>query len=148
MKQLSSVEIGRMHQFADFLETVPPEDFDLTLWVERQQRDPKSLLFGLIQRDPGCGFAGCAMGWAAYSEVFPGLRLTRDAKDVTFAGFTGYDAAAALLGVGDNQAFFFFAPSSYEDAEPGHVAARLRKFAAKVERRINRQQRPGLRVVA
>lgn len=149
MKQLNQVEIGRMRKLADFLETVPPEDFDLDGWVQQLPQGPKSIFFGLIHRHSGCGFAGCAMGWAAHSQIFSGLRLTRDGDDIAYRGFTGYDAVYALFGIGENQGFFLFSDRRYaDDAEPGHVARRLRIFADKVERRLARTQAPGLRVVA
>lgn len=148
MKQLSNVEIEKMRQLADFLETVPPEDFDLDGWVQRSG-DPSSVFFGLIKRRSACGFAGCAMGWAAYTEFFPGLRLTRDKKDIAYAGFTGYDAIKALLGINENQGYFLFSPNMYcDEAQPGHVARRLRLFAERVERRLARKNPIALRVVA
>lgn len=148
MKQLSNVEIGKMRQLANFLETVPPEDFDLEGWVQ-QTGQPVPMFFGLIHRQPACGFAGCAMGWAAHTELFPGLRLTRDKKDVCYAGFTGYDAVMALLGISENISYFLFSPSMYrDDAAPGHVARRLRRFVEIVERRMNRKQATPLRIVA
>jgi len=59
MKMLSKVDIERIYKLAHFLETVSSQDFDLTIW-------------GTRVRD-GCGFAGCAIGWAAYAKLFSGL---------------------------------------------------------------------------
>jgi hypothetical protein len=149
MKQLDRVEIEKIRQLADFLETVPPEDFDLDGWVQRQQREPSSILFGLIQRHPGCGFAGCAMGWAAHSGIFPGLRLTHDQEDIVYGGFTGYDAVEALLGIEYSHASFFFSHTMYSViAEPGHVARRLRRFADKIESRRAGKLKAKLSLVA
>ena len=148
MRQLQKVEIEKMRKLADFLETVPPEDFDLADWVEREQRDPKSILFGLVILHPGCGFAGCAMGWAAHSGIFPGLRLTHDSDDITYAGLIGFDAIDRLFRIGENQGIFLFHRVRYQGhADPGHVARRLRRFAEIVERRINRKK-PSMRIVA
>lgn len=150
MKQLARVEIERMRQFADFLETVPPREFDLNEWEAREATAAKTMLFGLIKLEPACGFAGCAMGWAAHSNAFEGLILIEG--EPVYKGFGGYRAAQKLLGIKSNAAHFLFGPERYavDDPEPGHVAARLRKFADKVESRLKRA-RPSslaLRVVS
>ena len=146
---LQKVEIEKMRKLAEFLETVPPEDFDLSEWVEREQRDPKSILFGLVILRRACGFAGCAMGWAAHSGIFPGLRLTSDGESITYAGLVGFEAVERLFGIGKNQSCFLFHSFRYEGhADPGHVAKRLRRFAEIVERRIKRKNKPSMSVVA
>jgi hypothetical protein len=72
----------RLLKLADFLETVPPDKFDMNGWG----------------REDDCGFAGCAIGWAGKLfdgkglETFPlkdcregnyniGVRITDD-KDI------------------------------------------------------------------
>lgn len=145
MKQLDKVEIGRMRQLADFLETVPPSKFDLSQWEVEAYVPAKTFLFGLIHWKDECGFAGCAMGWAAFSELFPGLSLMKQYEDdwhyttVLYRGFTDYRAVAFLFGISERAATYFFAPNSCKiKPEPGDVAARLNRFADKVENRLKR----------
>jgi len=146
MKQLSNVEIGKMRQLADFLETVPPADFDLTSW--QTQAPIQRIAFGPIVFRHGCGFSGCAMGWAAYAEIFPDLYIDRT-QELCYRGATNMNAAAKLLGVTESIANFFFVDSEYVDEpSPDDVSKRLRRFADKVERRLMRRQSPELRVVA
>lgn len=154
MKQLSNVEISKMRQLADFLETVPAEDFDLSLWVSQEEMPPKLAFFGLIERDPGCGFAGCAIGWAAHSGLFPGLRLSRRKDDdkltPQYGGATEWRAVAKLLGISERASEFLFSIDMYaDDPEPADVCQRLRRYADIVEARLARKlDRPALRVVA
>lgn len=148
MKQLSQVEIGRMRQLADLLEAVPPSSFTLDDWEAQPETPAKTMLFGLIELEPACGFSGCAMGWAAHSGLFPGLSI--DDGVLVYRGYSSFRAAAKVMGVTENVAHFLFDPSLYEDAcpEPGDVAERLRRFADKVERRLMRKSEPTLRLVA
>lgn len=85
------MDTGRLLALAEFLETsVPESEFDMARWQNRAFAPPTdgipagpSSLFGLIPGspeippNPGCGFAGCAIGWAAHSGIFPGLSLKR-----------------------------------------------------------------------
>lgn len=145
MQQLRAVEIGKMRQLADFLETVPPEDFDLGRWRERAPID--AIRIGPITLRKGCGFAGCAMGWAAHSGIFPGLRLSPKGT-LTYRGATEFEAVAKLLSLTPWTAYFLFHKDSYQQhADPAHVADRVRRFAAIVERTLNRTG-ARLRVVA
>ncbi len=148
MKQLHKVEIGKMRQLADFLETVPPEDFDLAKW---RLRSPVSAIrLGPITLRQGCGFAGCALGWAAHMEVFPGLTLGAKDNTVYYRGYSEFRAAATLFEVNTETAVFLFHENSYWPGyvEPGDVAERLRRFAEIVERRIARHTVPRLQLVA
>lgn len=143
MKQLSKVEIGKMRQLADFLETVPPDRFVIERWEAQEELPAKTALFGLIELQPACGFAGCAMGWAAHSKLFPGLSLGYlpefDFPSLFYKGATDFDAAAKLLGISERSAIFFFHPDRYKGyVDPDHVAQRLLRFADKVESRLKR----------
>lgn len=142
---LETVETGKLLQLADFLETVPPEDFTLEYWQERAQKDPTFWL-GVFPRDPGCGFAGCAMGWAAHSGLFPEFRLAsvasgpnkrRRIMSPTYKGLVGLDAVDALLGLSGWLTEHLFMESSYKRcggaASPGAVARRARRLAFLVE---------------
>ena len=156
MKQLDRVEIGKMRQLADFLETVPPNDFDLRVWEKRAARSRRVALFGLIERDPGCGFAGCAVGWAAYSGLFPGLTMSMNTKDYKVAarepvyrGQTNWAAVMRLLGLSKNFTHFLFSGDFYKTrATPGMVADRLRAAADRIESLRTRGSVPKLRLVA
>lgn len=132
MKQLSNVEIGRLRALADLLDTVPAERFDLGGW-------------GWVVHPAGseCGFAGCAVGWAARSRIFPGLRFNgmdiiyeEDEKDI----WEGWVAVEVLFGLTFWSAGFLFDKSHYLDhypeITPRVVARRLRRFADKVEGRL------------
>jgi hypothetical protein len=141
MKQLHKVEIEKMRQLADFLETVPPEEFDLSVWQLRAEQPRKTLLFGLIETNPGCGFAGCAMGWAAHSTLFPGLRLTRirgTARpywEPSYRGHVNWAAVELLFGLTVRFSAYLFRRARYKGhASPGQVADRLRAAAERIER--------------
>lgn len=146
MKQLAGVEIEKMKQLADFLETVPPADFDLSEW---QVQSPISqIALGPIIFRHGCGFSGCAMGWAAYSEIFPDLYIDRN-QELCYRGASNMDAAAKLLGVTHAAACYFFADWEYDtQPSPDDVAKRLRRFAEKVESRLQPRKKPALHLVA
>lgn len=146
MKMLAGVEIQKMKDLANFLETVPPEDFDLSMWRSRNEK--VAIMLGPIVLRRGCGFAGCAMGWAAESGLFPELRLNRNGV-ICYKGATEFEAAAKFLGVTVNQALYFFDGNTYEfHADPAHVADRIRRFAFIVERRMARRQSMPLRLAA
>lgn len=135
MDMLLNVDIGRMRKLADFLETVPPEDFDLGAWQTVAPRD--AIALGPLVFRKSCGFAGCAMGWAAHSKLFDGLRINREG-DLCYRGSRGIEAATRVLGLTERTAEFLFWESRYPDGrtDPAHVATRLRRFASIVEARI------------
>lgn len=152
MKQLDRVEIEKMKQLADFLETVPPEDFDIDAWVTREPmpRQIEKRWFGLVEKEvePACGFAGCAMGWAAFSGLFDGLRVLGDWEGIGYRGATDFRAAELLFGINNNNSLFLFSPDFDDQPEPWDVAERLRRFVEKVESRKHRRNRSKLRLVA
>lgn len=147
MKQLRAVEIDKMRQLADFLETVPPEDFDLEMWRTRAPRD--AIKIGPITLLKSCGFAGCAMGWAAYRRLFEGLYVNRH-DHIVYKGATEFKAAAKLFGITMRTAYFLFHEQSYDldHADPHDVAQRVRRFASIVECAVNRKTKVKLRAVA
>lgn len=162
MKQINAIEVDKMLQLADFLETVPVEGFNLFQWTAREERPRTTSFFGLIERDPGCGYAGCAMGWAAHSGLFEGLKLVTvpseirrahggiPVHNITYKGYLDMDAAAKLFGITARTAYFFFHPQRYETKNgtvPGQVSERLRAFVDKVDAIKARTNRPGLRLV-
>lgn len=119
------MDTGRLLVLAEFLETsVPEAEFNMLLWQHRAYVPPMEgtpagppSFFGLlpgspeVPPNPGCGFAGCAIGWAAHSGLFPGLKLRevnpeekhRDGTKVgltivpTYAGGTQWDAINSLF---------------------------------------------------
>jgi hypothetical protein len=140
MQMLNKVEIERMYQLADVLETVPSADFDLGAWCLRQPHTAVTVT-GIVIR-AGCGFAGCAMGWAVHTGMFPGLKVENGClyyRDESGLEVTGFDAAATVFGITPSVASFLFAPVQYRFHAPAtDVAARLRRFAEIVERRLAR----------
>lgn len=139
MDLLLEVNTERLLKLADFLETVPPEDFSLTDWRTRMPVD--AIRLGPIVFKQGCGFAGCAMGWAAHSGIFPGLRMAYDG-DMIYRGASGMSAVCKLLGVTESIGEFLFWESKYADYEPidpDDVAKRIRRLVKKVESRLARR---------
>lgn len=172
MSMLSSVETGKMLQLAEFLESVPPRDFDLASWATRDAKEaiPPTVLFGLFTVEPGkpgCGFAGCAMGWAAHSKLFDGLYIDQTGQ-LIYKGAPSYSAADRLFGFDaenrkrrlyyskaktrwTNTAYFLFGPKRYDTNNPADVARRIRRMVAKIESRLARKAQPvqtGLRIVS
>lgn len=135
MKMLLAVKTDRMRELAAFLETVPPEDFDLAGWQTREAIDP--VKFGPFVWRKGCGFAGCAMGWAAYSGKFPGLRIA-EGKMLVYRGATSWKASQKFLGITEALARFLFEETRYDDATPSDVAIRLARCADIIDARIAR----------
>src|SRR5262249_52872512 len=82
--------------------------------------------------NPGftCGFAGCAIGWAAHARIIPGLGMhgTRP----SFDGEDGWEAVAKAFGLSKGEALELFAEGSYrESPTPRDVAGRIRRLLAK-----------------
>jgi hypothetical protein len=111
----------RLLILADFLETVPRESFEIKYWVDHPATKPEG-------GKPGeCGFAGCAIGWAAHARLFDGLTLDVDAP--RYAGLWDYDAVSACFGINDCDAAYLFDGCSYNwRATPKQVARRIRAF--------------------
>lgn len=158
MRQVDAVKLDNIHHMADMLDKVKPWEFDLSEWVSRNPRDAKKFL-GLFTTDPGCGFAGCAMGWAAHQHTFPGLSLMTIKDGSKWAGMqviayvddegklsTGFTAACRVFKISLRSAEYFFHPQSYSIVEvsPAMVASRLRRFAAKIEAIRARVKRPDI----
>lgn len=155
MKQIALVETARLTALAEYLDNdVPATDFNLRTWRHRRPKERKTILFGLIETDPGCGFAGCAMGWAAHSGMFPGLTFDNDGR-LIYSGTRNWKAAMVLMGIEQNMAVFLFHPHRYKvNATPQTVAKRIRRLVLKITAIRARDQRraahaaPSLKVVA
>ena len=131
----------RMDTLLQILRTVDERQFRMETWGVNFNDD------GDVLKD-SCGFAGCAMGWAAQSPYFQklGLRLRRCATAlrplyVTRLVFHGPDgieldgflAAAAVFGITADAAKCLFDPEAYDDTpdviiKPKHVIARIEDF--------------------
>ena len=152
MKQLHLVDTAKLDKLADFLETVPEEAFHFETW--QTQAYKPSLKIGPITLREGCGFAGCAIGWAAHSKLFKGLELfvadifTPSWIIPCYNGMQGFEAVADLFGIDYDRACFLFDPDHYpyredeygdqEYATADEVKTRIRRFAAKVRGRVSR----------
>lgn len=157
MRQVDAVKLDNIYRMADMLDEVKPWEFDLSRWVSQTPRAAKKFL-GLLTTDPGCGFAGCAMGWAAHQRIFSGLSLTFSNVyphgAVTYiqnncSTANGFTAAANIFSISYRSAEYFFHPQSYSvysvmEVSPAMVAARLRRFAAKIETIRARVKRPDI----
>jgi hypothetical protein len=139
MKQIANVEIIRLKALADMLDDVQENQFDLKSWVTSVPRRARTMLLGLVETDPGCGFAGCAMGWAAYNNLFPNF-FTYD-KQVYLKDASGnhhqyrdWAAVMKLLGINHRMALYLFGALSYKQhATTTVVANRIRHFVGKIE---------------
>jgi hypothetical protein len=134
-----TLQVKKLLKLADFLDNLPRRSFDLSAWVTAKRSRPEG-------KTPGsCGFAGCAMGWAAHEELFRGLKFDDIFFDTTPA-YTdkdglhlGFDAAVALFGLLNNHhALYLFHINHYPIGKTGHrdpspkrVAARIRRYVAK-----------------
>lgn len=115
-------------KLADFLDTVPDKSFDIQFWTFTKATKPEGAT-------PGeCGFAGCALGWAAHAKLFRGLRLHEN--DIQYHDLLSYEAAAELFDITYHEAFALFT-SSVEmiphrlrpnRETPKQVARRIRVF--------------------
>lgn len=120
-----AINVKRLLKLAAFLETVKPLQFEM--------RD-----FGHIRE---CGFAGCALGWAAYAKLFEGFR--RVPVDVDYMRFElhgkpidGFSAAKKVFSIYCSDAVDLFTENK-KDEKPKQVATRIRQFvkANSAERR-------------
>jgi hypothetical protein len=131
------MNVAALHKMADMLDGIPAQEFNLNRWGE-------DIRPGFIRRMLGhseCGFAGCAMGWAAHMKTFDGLTLDADYysdgygilyadKDHPEITYDGYVAAAKLFNISVTVAAFFFSPASYTQrrVKPSDVANRIREY--------------------
>jgi hypothetical protein len=122
------IRTDRLLKLADFLETVPRKAFDISSWVSSKATMPEG------ERPGDCGFAGCAMGWAAHAKLFRGLTMERGyiIDYPAYRGFDGFEAAMTLFSIGDSEATSLFDIGGYESRNPTPktVAKRIRKFVA------------------
>src|SRR5882757_4896101 len=147
--QIAQVKKDRLLMLANLLDTVQENQFNLVTWGA-EERHYNKYLFGLIKIETGCGFSGCAMGWAAQSGIFPGLTwnnrsnfpygsiMYRDSDSLLYE----WPAVKNLFGLNENMAFFLFSSSGYRvHATPSMVASRLRRLVKKIDDIRARDQR-------
>jgi hypothetical protein len=135
-----TLQTKRLLKLADFLDKLPRTAFDLSAWVASQPSRPEG-------KTPGsCGFAGCAMGWAAHEKMFRGLKFDGDIFDTTpifedknGVRYIGFEAAEMIFGLPTNRdALYLFhmnyypmGKSGHRDPTPKRVARRIRRYVAK-----------------
>lgn len=121
----------RLLKLADFLETIPRKVFNIDRWETRPQTKPEG-------EKPGeCGFAGCAVGWAAHAKLFRGFRLSRNINILpqpSYKGRTGFGAVEEVFGLTLTDAEDLFLCMGYPtarsplDPTPKEVARKIRKL--------------------
>jgi len=109
----------RLLRLADLLDTVPPEHFDLGVW--------------LAGDGPPCKTAACAVGWATTIPAFRRAGLTTDSSGwPIYSEWGGFNAAEQFFGLTEDDALHLFASSyRYRLADltrPTTVARRIREF--------------------
>lgn len=134
--KLAEVYVERLNKLADFLDTLPPERFDMNRWAQN----------GFSPEE--CGTVACAFGWSVH--LFENqLRLVGDGLgglSVNYAEIYGIEAASAFFfgDFGDDDddypiAQFVFMPDHYrscgsglfpDKVMPGYVARRIRWILA------------------
>lgn len=126
----------RLGILADFLDTVPPEKFDLKDWYISGDVD--------FEHGPSpynCGTTACAIGWATAIPEFQAAGFAIYLDNPLFidhgllneAQFTGWDAVERFFGLTYTEAQVLFSASYYNLADirdPVAVAERLREFVA------------------
>jgi len=151
MKQIAAIKLERFVALANLLDAVPAKDFSLRKWVQRMPRVQRTMLFGLMEIQPACGFVGCAMGWAAHEKIIPGLELYDNNLIYEENGqraLISWEAVMAAMGIVGNTKFaeYLFYSTSYKtDPPPARVAKRLRRFIRKIEAIRARDRRRALR---
>lgn len=149
----------RLSALADFLDTVPAENFNIDTWastkgsrymresaVEKlftetaEHWDARELrvetnVDGALE----CGTAACAVGWAAINPEFraQGFTLKREPGashlQPSYGGRSGWSAVDAFFELSGKDADILFSGSSYIGTVlPSHVAARIR-YAVKTD---------------
>ena len=150
----------RLEKLADFLETIPPEKFDMQVWMKVSftalSNLHKSEVYDDLVLEPVdanvCGTAGCALGWATTIPSFrkAGLRLfnkvKKDGNTLTSWGCTvrlvdpktgqfiatTYEAAAIFFGLTDDEATDLFCFWHYgRGSTPKSVARKIRNLLRK-----------------
>jgi hypothetical protein len=145
-----TMNIERLKELQKLLATVPPERFNLKTWGYLGPKNDGSTADQVIRKlreialpddenfewdgaldEPilkqiSCGFAGCAMGWAALHPPFQeaGLHLHLFIRDgyqfshITYEDYEEYEAAAYFFDIPKKEAEYLFDPSKYGITKP------------------------------
>ena len=113
----------RLLKLADFLETVPENQFDMNVWVHLGNKTSLG----------DCGTAGCALGWA--TKIFPELKITSDSFVVLTSNpcVDTLDAAQVFFEIDGRTSAQLFLSSKY-NITPQDVSNRIRQI---VSERLN-----------
>lgn len=112
----------RLLKLATFLRTVPRKSFNIGAWQAREADKPEG------EKPGDCGFAGCAMGWAAHAKLFRGLTLYHDGAEmlISYEGGEGFRGAAKLFDIEYEKSNELFSPNYYVgNPTPLTVAKRI-----------------------
>lgn len=113
----------KLLKLADYLETVPPKNFDMGVWGLRKRSTQK------------CASTACALGWG--TNIWPDeLKLVPDSDDKNMAsvihvrtGAKNFSAAREFFGLGYGAANDLFGIVwDRLDETPKQVATRIRSF--------------------
>lgn len=123
-------------KLADFLDTLPDDQFDICQWTNNELGDGYYGPPSMDQTGPACGTAGCSLGWACTMEEFKSLGLFMNIYgDPEYKGNTTYRAAADLFEIELPDAHYLFCPSISkwdgclpDDATGKDAAEHIRKF--------------------
>ena len=113
----------RLKTLAAFLLTVPEEKFDLSVWVKLTRDTPS----------PECGFAGCAVGWAAQIPEFKALGFGLGGileSCPEFEGRHSWQAVEDFFGLRFNDCANLFTSVAYNEyhATPKEVSERITQY--------------------
>jgi hypothetical protein len=161
MRREIAMHKERLEELRALLGTVDEDHFNLSYWgclgesedepVEQEdvdelgETDPSYETYewaGILDQDKvkklHCGFAACAMGWAALHPPFKeaGLELSLTIDDdgfqstgISYDGNYGYLAAASFFDIPHVDAEYLFSPQAYglvgRDITPAMVAQRI-----------------------
>ncbi|VTU32133.1 hypothetical protein H4CHR_02949 [Variovorax sp. PBS-H4] len=131
----------RLLMLANALETrIPADRFDLADWrlhAEGQYEEERRRYVSDHELLHGCGFAGCAVGWACALPEFNEQGLYWDGAMPAYQHgpegplFGHFDAVNWFFGLKQEHSNLLFAAGSYEGkAGPLDVARRIRFFVA------------------
>lgn len=124
----------RLLKLADLLDHIPKKSFDMSEWKKSEPTKPEGKKLG------ECGFAGCAMGWAAHQKLFKNLKFdffgieygpNPPSDGESFSNnFSGFDAAAKCMQITYQDAEYLFSIEHYRSKNPmpATVAKRIRHF--------------------
>lgn len=118
----------RLLKLADYLETVPPEKFDMGTWITGEEIPGKSDEGNLLE----CGSAGCALGWATMVPEFREAGLFFHRTSIVFCEHDSFRAAEAFFGLDSHDSQLIFSSLEYPGgrSEPSEVSARIRDLVA------------------